>query len=256
MASRNDILLVGLPRSGTSWLGAVLGSSASVEYEREPITQAWISEGLRNTSVDPYTNEEYASLVAETLNDSGSARLIKEVNTLLVPYVSDRDDATTLLLYRHPCAVALSHKERRWTRLDMEALFGLEETGDFWYDHGRLQGLLLAPAVRAIRGRSLIVSYDDLTRDPVAGFARLAAALGLDWSDENAAYAASTLEGKRPTDPYAIKRDAATARDRWMKKLDQSQQKAVLEGYRKHAPRGLPRPTSAGYRSKRLRLIY
>jgi hypothetical protein len=138
----------------------------------------------------------------------------------------------------------------------MEILFGVEETGDFWYDHGRLQGLLLTPAVRAIRGRGLIVSYDDLTRDPVPGFARLAGELRIEWTDENAAFAASTLEGRRPSDPYAIKRDATIARDRWMKKLDESQQKAVLKGYRKHAPRGLPRPTRTGFRSKTHKLIY
>ena len=181
MAVGNHILLVGLPRSGTSWVAAVLGASPSVEYEREPITQEWIRDGLRNTSVDPSGNEEYANLTASVLIDDGPRRLIKEVNTFLVPYLIERDDLDIVLLHRHPCAVALSHWERRWTRLDMRELFQVEETGDFWFDHGRLQALLMRPAADTVRRRGRIVAYDTLTQDPRTEYERLASRLSLEW---------------------------------------------------------------------------
>ncbi len=239
-----EILLVGLPRSGTSWVGAVLGSSPSVEYLREPITQTWLDEGIGTPTVDLATDVDYAAVVDRVLADTGSRRLIKEVNPYLIPHVVDHyPKMAVVFLHRHPCAVALSYKERRWTRLDLEQRFNLQKTGDFWYDHGRFQSRLLRPAMPAIRRAGHIVSYEDIATDPVGEFERLAKTLGLEWGEASRSYLASTMSDAQPGDPYALTRDAAAARDRWVTSLTDEQKRAVLRGYRQYRSKGMPRPT-------------
>ena len=164
--------------------------------------------------------------------------------------------ACTAFLYRHPCAVALSYKERRWTALDLERRFGVKETGDFWYDHGVLQAKLLQPVLDEADNITRLVSYEKLTQDPKTEFEQLAADLGLEWSRDSREYLDSTLADVARSDPFALTRNATAARDRWMTKLSEPQKKAVLKGYRKYARRGLPRPTLTGYRSRRLDLTY
>jgi hypothetical protein len=251
MSLKNDILLVGLPRSGTSWVGAVLGSSPSVEYLREPITQAWLEEGIGTPTVDPGADPVYADAVAEVLAASGSRRLIKEVNPYLIPYTLTHFPTVVAFLHRHPCAVALSYKERRWTRLDLKARFGLEETGDFWFDHGRFQALLLRSCVDAIRSGGHIVSYEALTGDPQAEFQQLAASLGIEWTEASRDYLSTTMANDQRDDPYGLTRDATATRDRWMEVLTTDQQRAVLRGYRMYRKRGLPNPTRKGFRASR-----
>lgn len=229
-----DILLAGLPRSGTSWVGSVLGASPSVEYLREPITQSWLEAGNRTPLVDPFRDDGYRRHAATHLRPAGSRRLLKEVNPLLIPHVLDEYPMQVVLLRRHPCAVALSYHERGWTRLDIEDRFGVEAAGDFWRDHGAYQALLLEPAATAIQGRGLVVSYEDLTQDPEASFAELATDLGLVWDAASTEFLRTTLRSDDRSDPYAVRRDTAHTRDRWKSALSKQQQDAVLAGFNQH----------------------
>lgn len=239
---RSDILLVGLPRSGTSWVGSVLGSSPSVTYEREPITQAWLEADNRSPLVDPSADGAYRDHAAGVLSDHGHRRLVKEVNPLLVPHVLAEFPVTVVLLRRHPCAVALSYFERGWKRLDIEERFGAKSAGDFWHDHGAYQALLLSEAAAAVAGEGLAVAYEDLTENPHRGFADLAAALDMSWEGVSRDYLDGTLRENDPEDPYALQRDAATTRDRWMSALTPTQQQAVVAGYSQHRGDSLPKP--------------
>ena len=236
-----DVLIVGLPRSGTSWVGSVLGSSPSVEYLREPITQSWLETGNRSPLIDPDIDSGYRDHSLRFLVGHPPRRLIKEVNPLLVPFVVSDLDLEVVLLLRHPCAVALSYHERGWVRLDLESRFGLDSTGDFWRDHGAYQALLLNAAA-AVLTADRRVSYEVLTHDPEAGFAALAEQLGLEWSESSAAHLTSTLGRDDRGDPYSLQRDAAAARERWRSVLTGDQQKAVLAGFRRHAEGALPVP--------------
>ncbi len=236
----NDVVLIGLPRSGTSWVGSVLGSSPSVEYLREPITQAWLDDGNPSPLVDPAVDDRYRSHSSEILADAGNRRLIKEVNPLLVPLLAEEGRAEVVLLHRHPCAVALSYHERGWVGLNLEERFGVESSGDFWHDHGVYQALLLQPAVAVLADPRLLISYEELTQDPSSGFAELATRLGLVWDESSARYLLDTLASDDRSDPYALQRDAAQARDRWKSVLTRAQQDSVAAGYRRYADKRLP----------------
>jgi hypothetical protein len=219
----------------------VLGSSESVEYLREPITQYWLSAGNPSPLVDPATDGDYRDHAVGIIADAGRRRLIKEVNPLLVPLLAKQPTVVTLLLYRHPCAVALSYHERGWTDLHLERRFGVTPSGDFWRDHGAYQALLLRPAVTALANAKDLVSYEKLTYDPEARFRELATRLGLVWDKSTIEHLRTTLAGNDRSDPYALQRDAARARDRWKSVLTAEQQSGVAAGYRRYAGRGLPK---------------
>ncbi len=169
-------------------------------------------------------------------------RLVKEVNPLLIPFALDEFPVTVVLLHRHPCAVALSYFERGWKRLDIAERFGAESADDFWHDHGAYQALLLGDAAAAVAGAGHVVAYEDLTRNPRRGFADLAAALDLPWEEVSRDYLDGTLSPDDRRDPYALNRDAATTRDRWLSTLTPDQQEAVLAGYLAHRSEALPKP--------------
>ena len=244
MSRPTPVLLVGLPRSGTSWVGAVLGAAPTVEYLREPITQEWLVRGGTTPMVDPHQDNAYEELSVATLSDGATARLIKEVNPYLVPFCVENGLAEVLLLHRHPCAVALSYFERGWTNLDLQRRFGVAESGDYWFDHGSYQALHLNSAVRtaAASPHAQVISYESLTADPVAAFSHLAAQLGIDWGPVSFAHLESTLTDESRSDPYALTRDAAAATRRWQDKLTPSQQSAVVSGYAAHADPTAPTP--------------
>ena len=238
---RHDVVLIGLPRSGTSWVGSVLGSSPSVEYLREPVTQSWLDAGHPSPLVDPKDDDGYRHHATQILASTESRRLIKEVNPLLVPVLVEESRLQVIVLYRHPCAVALSYHERGWTGLNLEERFGVESSGDFWHDHGAYQALLLRPAVASLADPLGLVSYEDLTHDPLIGFAELATRLGLEWGESSVGHLRSTLASDDRSDPYALQRDAAQARDRWKSVLTRGQQDGVVAGYRRHASERMPR---------------
>jgi hypothetical protein len=227
----------------------VLGSTPSVEYLREPVTQSWLEAGNHSPLVDPATDRGYRDHSLEHLRVGRFRRLIKEVNPLLVGLAMAELEMQVILLHRHPCAVALSYHELGWTGLDLENRFGIAPSGDFWRDHGAYQALLLRPAADALGGNGL-VSYEELTHDPEEGFSSLATRLDLEWGESSLAYLRTTLAHDDRSDPYSVQRDAAAARERWRSVLTTRQQKAIMAGYRQHAGGVLP---ESGRRFRRRR---
>ncbi len=81
--------------------------------------------------------------------------------------------------------------------------------------------------VRALRGRRedfLYVRYEDLAAEPLAGFERLYAALGLSWSEDVRAHIAGFSDSANPKDVSArkrreIKRDSRAATETWRGRL-------------------------------------
>jgi hypothetical protein len=46
------VLIISLPRSGSSWVGSTVGSAAHAAFLREPLTRAYTASGGRGTAVD------------------------------------------------------------------------------------------------------------------------------------------------------------------------------------------------------------
>lgn len=183
------VLLLSLPRSGSSWVGEMLGYPRSALYLREPVTQAARRAGMQEGAVayvDPAAPSPIHRLAAARAfhgvprfrgNTVPFPRrwgmrtrprkrvIIKEVNPLAAEWLIGTYRPRVILLTRHPAAVAASYHGLGWNgvrpretfirherlRHDRLAPWAEELAGveDFWEYEGLRQGALLYLADRA-----------------------------------------------------------------------------------------------------------
>jgi hypothetical protein len=132
------ILVVSLPRSGSSWVGDVLSSASNVRYLREPITQSRLNFSNRRPTIvgiDPKTPPKDYQIFADMAfhgwptfrGEIVSGRrqdwisqeksyhvVIKEVNPCALEWFIKRYQPYIIFLVRHPAAVALSFARLGW----------------------------------------------------------------------------------------------------------------------------------------------
>ncbi len=137
------ILVVGHGRSGTSWIGHVVGRASDALYYREPAGPT--KRGLDRADLDIWLTyfrsddpsayfERWLSVAFNGLIDAsmqwdrrkvirrlrpGHRVVVKEVaSTMVVDWVCARFDPTVVFVIRHPCAVALSEQARHIDGVD------------------------------------------------------------------------------------------------------------------------------------------
>lgn len=159
-ARQPPILIIGLPRSGSSWLGDVLATAEGVKYYREPFNCTWQPEAepyqylyLREEDAhlefDTYVSAAFEGRVPKEHVDRhvwGQHRrfdwwpgrvLIKEVHAILAAErIEHVANAEVIVIVRHPGALAASWSRMREKRPD----------GPQWYDiDSQLDRLLAQP---------------------------------------------------------------------------------------------------------------
>ncbi len=141
-----SVLVLSLPRSGSSWIGEILGSAANALYLREPLTQSNIamdSASPAQVYIDPDAPQKSFQRFADTafggipafprnivskpaqwslVNRRGRRVVIKEVNVLACEWLLKRYRPRVVFLVRHPAAVALSYLKLGWSTVDAKAL--------------------------------------------------------------------------------------------------------------------------------------
>ncbi len=238
------VLVTGLPRSGTSFVGKMLAAGRQLVYVNEPMNprhppgrspgklaadvesyfqyvcpeneDRWLepfraTAGLRYRLGEELRRNHGVVDVARAARDvaaftygrwRGRRALLDDPYAVMsVAWFTDRLDADVLVLVRDPVAVVGSWRALRWTvdpaellsqpllvrdhlepfRDDMERLAG----SDDWLETTCLLWRTTYRTVhRAARDRPcvLIRRYEDLARDPLAGFADLYRRLDLTWS--------------------------------------------------------------------------
>ncbi len=257
------ILLIGLPRGGTSWLGQVLGGATGAAYLREPLTQSrpprpegwgWVEglgadgpdEQLRSAAEDAFAGlPRFARRVnAERARwaprDRGVRLVIKEVNPLWLSWLVARHDPIVVHLVRHPAGVAASWDRLGWLRtapwpagiggdvLD-ESLAHAGLGDDPWARHGLWQAALHRSVVQA--GAEVTVRYEDVARDPMEALPPLLAALGLPWDDQLRARVEQYATDRFLPSPFDIHRDASVVAERWRTTLAPDQLAALRRGW-------------------------
>lgn len=185
------ILKLSLPRSGSSWVGHILGSSPNALYLREPVTQSAILGGQTRKAVfhvdkdrpDPAL-QQYADSAFQGIPDFSPGILaiptqwdlqtrtkkrvvIKEVNPLATRLFLSASAPQVIVLVRHPAAVALSHKRLGWRIPHLTEVYAslralenintkrtpfLAGGADFWTDRGLMQGGCLYYVHRILDG--------------------------------------------------------------------------------------------------------
>lgn len=207
------ILLVSLPRGGSSWAGRILGSSAQSLYLHEPVTQSYLARiggkgasefefamcrrpgaYLRDAALAlrgiPRFPESVVLFPEQWRPDQRQARrvVVKEVNPLALDTLVHRFRPRVIYLLRHPAAVARSYRSLGWDgaeqfrqRFAPETLAGLGEEftipfgGDFWEQSGALQALVQHRVMQILEDwpDHTVVQFEELCRDPLGVFTRL-----------------------------------------------------------------------------------
>ncbi|MBU2891926.1 sulfotransferase domain-containing protein [Colwellia sp. D2M02] len=179
------LLLLSFPRSGSSWVGSILGTGEHVRYLREPVTTSYTLQKKHRISVFDKTTcdnwNEYQSYIDKSLHGSANfsssiikftkqwlkphlkkTLVIKEVNPLVIDnYLSK--PIKLVYLVRHPFSVAKSYSALNWqptevfsNKFNKATLNTLQQITpnllqqSFWFQMGYLQGWVEATVKREI----------------------------------------------------------------------------------------------------------
>lgn len=214
------ILVLSLPRSGSSWIGATLGAAPNAIYLREPITQSLAGKSGHQTGViaiDPVnplpSHQKLGSLAFmgvpvfekdiiqgiskwSLLKRRHNFLVIKEVNPLGIEWFIKQFSPRIIFLTRHPAAVAASYKKLGWITPHAQQELGkriahlckieLSDNTDFWTAMGHFQGAVLQYALQKIQSYDpasyTVTTYESLCANPVSGFKQLFNFSNLNWN--------------------------------------------------------------------------
>lgn len=252
------VLVLGMPRSGTTWVGRILGDAPDALYFNEPLSEVHVAEQRRATffEVDPdnpppsyvwparFAGAGVPAFGARTVAAVGPlARLgkrvvFKEVNPLAIEWFTRTLSPTLIYLVGHPAAVAVSLDERGWGWDGIYAQRFLEATrpqlpvvpANFWGRIGAIQGIALARATTV----TALVTYEDLCRDPQPWFLDLFELCGLTWTHAVAASLVASTSGstvRGAEDPLGTTRNTVEMANAWRERITPQQLADVRAGW-------------------------
>lgn len=250
------VLVLSLPRSGSSWLGAVLGNAENTLYLREPV-----SERLRAAD-EPYTlvdvDPRHPTKVVEAASDRAFAGIpsfplgviresrrwslyrrrrshlvIKEVNPLACAFWLQRYQPLVIFLVRHPAAVALSYRRLGWLENPDVQMDLNDPNKTIWEKNGLRQGYIHRTVLHCLQKypHYRIVRYEELCYEPVASFQSLFAFAGLPWEDRARQLVEARSAGGDRGSNYDTHRDSRSMTDSWRGKLQESELEDLRRGY-------------------------
>ena len=274
------ILVTGIARSGTTWVGRILAASDEVGYLDEPFSRAPTHGGSIRLPVDhacTYVTAENEQRFLPALDQAlrfryplgrqlarcrnrthvrrtfdswrafaqnrGRRPLVKDPNVVFsADWFRRRLDSDVVVVVREPLAVAGSWKRLGWT-FDFADLLEQPALMRDWLGrfepqmaNARREGWGLVDSVSLLWHviyetvaderfpHVHLVRHEDLSRDPLGGYAKLYDALGLAFSDRvaEAVVASSSAENPSATrieKPYATALDSKANLDNWRDRL-------------------------------------
>jgi hypothetical protein len=267
---RPALLIVSLPRSGSSWVGHILGLSSSALYLREPINVSYLASGQGTGAscyeVDPHhvlpiyrssADAAFAGLPAfqppvvrfahqwPLVGRREKRVVIKEVNPLAVEWIARNYRPRIIYLIRHPAAVARSWYSLGWTVDHLYRVFSAatldsldldldDLRSSFWREHGALQALVLRECLNALNyTEHRVVRYEDLCIRPVELFRELFRFGQLDWSDQVEAQIIAQSKSQRvvPVGQPGVFRNSRARINRWKTHVSRQDLGLIKESY-------------------------
>lgn len=265
------ILLVSMPRSGSSWAGRILGSSERSLYLHEPLTQSYLGLVGKGTSWFEYDAckhkgryDHFASLTFRgvprfkervvlfpeqwSMSRRGRSRLvIKEINPLVLDIVIERFRPRIIYLLRHPAAVAHSFQSLGWdgeqfgrrftkaTLSELERRYHIPYEAEFWEQSGALQAIIQNKTMEVLSsaGDYTVVKYEDICADPVGEFSRLFDFCDLPFSLKNRREIKNTSHSDTGYGPgrYDVERNSKAMIDRWKSDVSCEKVDLLRKGY-------------------------
>jgi Sulfotransferase domain len=207
------VLIVSLPRSGSSWIGGILGATESSLYLREPIIKAyrrWIGQPHHPSCFEwgicgaPEAYDRFASLALKgiprfeqsivphleqwaILGRTQKRVVVKELNPLVLKRLWQRFRPKIVYLIRHPVPVARSYHTLGWTgpysahfrpetlaALSSKAKHTLCEQASFWEQCGAYQAVVQNLAMEFLATIDhIVLRYEDVCSEPIKEFSRV-----------------------------------------------------------------------------------
>lgn len=253
---RPPVLVLGMPRSGTTWVGRTLGAAPNAVYFNEPVSEVHVAEQRRATFFEVDPDDPPSSYVwplrfaaagvpafgpatvapLGLFSRVGKRVVIKEVNPLAIAWYVGALSPTLVYVVRHPAAVAVSLHERGWAWdgiYEQRFLPGTalpDVPANFWARIGAIQGLALARATAV----TAMVAYEDLCADPFGCFRDLYEVCGLRWTDAVSESLRASTEGeitRGADDPLGTTRNTSAMADAWRDRITADQLRDVRTGW-------------------------
>ncbi len=247
------VLVLSLPRSGSSWVGDVLGAAPDALYLHEPLTQTFRSGPTLVEPDDPAVAPVYRAAADDAFAGIprfkprcirfpeqwalGQRRrrrvVIKEVNPLICEWVLRDYRPRVIFLVRHPAAVCLSYDRLGWFDLAEHQMASGEPDDTPWKRHGRRQGYIQQRALRALSGYAerMIVRYEDLCLRPVEVFRRLYDFAQLEWTDDTVRLIEAKSSGGDRNEAFATERDSRRMASAWQTEIGRRELDELMAGY-------------------------
>jgi hypothetical protein len=242
------ILVLSLPRSGSSWVGETLGRATNALYLREPLNQSrargaeadveTVFEIDESHPPPPYYVRAAGHAFAGfprfapdivtmprqwALRRRARARLvIKEVNPFACEWLVREFRPRVIMLVRHPAAIAHSYWRVGWV--------GSSE--DVWLRLGQRFARALSAASAVLQGHddARVATYEALRADPLGGFRALFEFADLRWTGADAAFVERN-DVIDPAAPATLARDGHGRGDAWRSELPPAAQADLKAGY-------------------------
>lgn len=248
---RPPVLIISIPRSGSSWVGETLGFAQNAMYLHEPINQSYHQSSADKESIfyieplhPPVVCKEAADLAfagIPAVQIKGAVKnprqwrffarhnrhlVIKEVNPLACEWLIRNYAPQIIFLIRHPAAVALSHKKMGWG----------SDLPTYWRETGDYQGRALKGCLNALvdHPHRIIVKYEDLCLKPLEIFRQLYDFTGLAWSHSVYEFIQTRTKGGKPEDVWSTARNSQEIAYAWKSKFSKQQIEDVHQGYQTH----------------------
>ena len=248
------VLVLSLPRSGSSWVGETLGNAKNALYLREPITGTYQARGGTEAvfEFNPATPPKYYQIAANhafsgipvfpktitkrpeqwsVFHRQYCRIIIKEVNPLALGWYLQNFEPSVIFLVRHPAAVALS-----WWRLGWRDQWDLDDKRDFFKNHGDFQGKVLQTALRYLKNvdNYKIVMYEELCNQPVSIFRNLFNFTGFEWDEQMEQFIVQhTVSGDRSIH-WTTKRDSKKMIYAWKDEIADNELHSLRKAFSKY----------------------
>lgn len=241
------LIVTGMPRSGTSWLGQIINSSPLVSFRTEPLFAYRFKNVINSASSAEEVNEFFERLVdvdddfilqKDKLKDGYYPAFEKAAPTvlgfkttrhfeLLELYLSAVADLSVIAIVRHPCAVISSwfgsyrefekkgcDQHRDWRSGGCRK----SEVGEYWGFDDWLASTRLFLELARRYPNFHVVRYSDLVQSTETTSQTLFSHLGLAFTEQTRAFL-DACHQRHDDDPYSVFKDK-TVLNSWEAVLD------------------------------------
>lgn len=245
------VFVLSMPRSGSSWVGRLLGAGQGVQYFREPFSRTHVASTKGETLVpvaagalppayqradrrfergSPHFRPSVIGDVRQwpPFKSAPARVVVKEVNPLATGWFVEAYDPDLVLLVRHPADIALSFKARGWWDPDPD------DPRRPWYAFGEKVARSWAAMLAGAEGaRALHARYEDICLDTGAEMRRIFDFAGIQPGDEFTTLVGdlNRQDGAAEADPYALMRDSSAQVDKWRDAADPADVAALADGF-------------------------